>query len=116
MAGDTLAIVAELLAKNYQRAQISEETGLSPTAIARLVRKGRELGVIPPRQPASTRSKIKTILKAHDVQLGSIQNMIEALPEEIRFWLLNSMPEDVTLAEFTASIIVDAYHDEKGAQ
>ena len=114
MGKDNLTIVAELMAKKYSHVQIKEETGLGLSTIARLTRRGRDLGVIPPRQPANARSKINTVIKSRDLTRGSIQDILEAIPQEALDWFMDNVPKEVTLAEFAASIIVDAYHDEKG--
>ena len=114
MEKDKLTIVAELLAKKYSHAQITEETGIGPSTIARLTRRGRDLGIIPPKHTVSDWSKVNTAVKARGLTRGSIQHMLEALPQEARDWFMDTTPKDTTLAEFAASIIVDAYHEEKG--
>ena len=114
MGKDNLTIVAELLAKKYSHAQITAETGIGPSTIARLTRRGRDLGIIPPKHTVSDWSKVNTAVKARGLARGSIQHMLEALPQEARNWFMDNVPEGVTIAEYAASIIVDAYHEEKG--
>lgn len=112
MEKDALTIVAELLAKDYSHAQITEETGIGPSMIARLTRRGRDLGIIPPRQPVGIRSKVNTSVKARALTRGSIQAILETLPEDARIWFMDNVPKGATIAEFAASIIVDAYYED----
>ena len=114
MEQDNLTIVAYLLAKGHSYLEITEQTGIGPSAISRLVRRGRDLGIIAPKQPAGARSKVNNEIKSRGITRGSIQHMLELLPKETQNWVLDNVPSGATIAEFTASIIIDAYHEEVG--
>ena len=114
MEKDNMTIVAELLSKGHSYLEITEQTGIGPSAISRLVRRGRDLGIIAPKQPAGARSKVNNEIKSRGIARGSIQHMLELLPKETRDWVLDNVPNGATIADFTASFIIDAYHEEVG--
>jgi len=106
--------VAELLEQRLSYFEIKERTGFSTTRISRLIRFGRGAGLIPPRKPSTSRAKMSATLGALNIKRGSIQEIMEALPPEVRTWLLGNVPEGATIADFAASVIVDAYYEEVG--
>lgn len=44
------------------------------------------------------------------------RQMILALPDEIQDWLIGQVPEGATISEVVAAIVIDAFHDDAGAQ
>ena len=106
--------VAEMMTQGLSYLEMQEKTGWNQSRISRLIRHGRGAGLIPPRKPSTSRAKIHATLKTLNVKRGSIQEIMEALPPEVRTWLLGNVPEGATIADFAASVIVDAYHEEVG--
>ena len=44
--------------------------------------------------------------------MGRLMDILNALTHEEAFWLVTELPEQLTLAEYIASIVKDAYAEE----
>jgi len=104
--------VAELYAKGLTQEQLEKELNLSRSSITKLISRGRDVGIIPRREPVTPQAKINNQLIKYNVARGTVSQMLLQMPEDARVWVMESVPRGATIAEFTASILLDAYHDE----
>jgi len=83
--------------------EIADQIGLSWTHVYRIMRVGRDHGVLP-----DTRK--------HDVMrsitIGRLGRELKGQPPGFTRWLADAIPEDATLAEFAVACLVDLYFED----
>lgn len=109
MEGLTAREVAQHLdidvAAATHRIAIMVRHGLLPKAAERKVK----------RRKASM-TKIRWLRLEHSKPYGTLSQVVDCLTIDEAEWLFNNTPEGATVAEFVASIIVDAYEEDRNAK
>lgn len=99
------AAIRELFGKGHSTGEVATILGIPRRAVYRVVYADRT--VRPSR--AVTFRKARSHTK---VPLGNLGMVIERQPENFHRWVLKSLPEGVSVAEFIVSCAVDAFHEE----
>lgn len=93
--------------------EISGATGLPMNKIYAAIHRGKTAGIkLRPKSLATM--KARKLSGFYDRQLGTIYQAVEALPEPVAIWLMETMPIGMTVAEYIAAFVVDAYNEETG--
>lgn len=93
--------------------EISGATNLPMHKIYAAIHRGKKSGIkLRPKSLATM--KARKLSGFYDRQLGTIYQAVEALPEPVAIWLMETMPIGMTVAEYIAAFVVDAYNEETG--
>lgn len=95
--------------------EISEKLGVSPAVVGTVVYKARRKGLFPPACGGSPFRAGLHLLRSSGRKysaMGRLMDVLNALTHEEAFWLVTELPEQLTLAEYIASIVKDAYAEE----
>jgi hypothetical protein len=94
--------------------EIAGATNLPMHKVYAAIHRGKKAGVkLRPKSLATM--KARKLSGFYDRQLGTIYQAVEALPEGVAIWLMETMPDGMTVAEYLAVFVVDAYNEETGA-
>ena len=95
--------------------EISEKLGVSPAVVGTIVYNARRKGLFPPACGGSPFRAGLHLLRSSGRKysaMGRLMDVLNALTHEEAFWLVTELPEQLTLAEYIASIVKDAYAEE----
>ena len=95
--------------------EISEKLGVSPAVVGTIVYNARRKGLFPPACGGSPFRAGLHLLRSSGQKysaMGRLMDVLNALTHEEAFWLVTELPEQLTLAEYIASIVKDAYAEE----
>lgn len=106
--------VAKLRIENLSRTEISNNLGISVSAVAREIAKAREQGLLEPRKKGSLRNKVNNDIREAGLSRGSIQKVLEALTPEARAWVIDNTPQGGDISLLLAAVVTDAYNEEVG--
>jgi len=106
--------VVELYKQGASRTEIAAIVGISITTVARAIRRARNNGELPEKQPADPTAKLHHTLKQGGVVKGSVSKMLLAMPKPVQHWVMDNTPEGATVSDFAAAVLMDAYFEEMG--
>lgn len=106
--------LVELYNQGVIQKEIGNELGISLAAVSRLLVRARDVGRLPPREPTKPQAVVNGELKKYSANRGTISRMLLLMPPEARAWAMTNTPENATIADFAASVLLDAYYDEMG--
>ena len=106
--------VVELYKQGASHEEIAAGAGISISAVARAIRRARNNGELPEKQPADPNTKLTNALKQEGVTKGSISKMLLSMPKPAQHWVMANVPDGATVAEFAAAVLMDAYYEEMG--
>lgn len=93
--------------RGLKAGDIAEAIGISCTRVTKILAEARAAGEMPGGRP-----RVRKYLQ--HIPLGNIGPAIPDLPNEVKKWIEENMPEGSTVAEFAVACMVDQYHDEVG--
>ena len=108
--------IVKLKLAGHPNRVVCDRTGWSMSRISRFVQRAREAGLIPPRGVQTRSVQITTALAQLGCRRGSIQQTLDTLPKDVRWWVIQSLPEGSSVAEFIAAVLVDTYYDEQATK
>jgi hypothetical protein len=100
-------LVTKLIKKRVDRDECCRQLNVGRFQFYNYVRKAREMGLLPDAEP-----RIDTAIS--DIPRGNLRREVSYLDKKIQKWLLDSVPEGSSLAEFAIACVVDQYFDEVG--
>lgn len=106
----------EIVAREYksgkQPAEIAAHLGKQPVAVYSALNRARRHGILP-RTGRSPREPIRAQYRHNNRLLGSMRGMFDLLSDEEARWLFDQVPARATVAELLATIVRDAFDEEK---
>lgn len=58
----------------------------------------------------------KDPIKLHNIPTGSLSKVIGKTSHDVKSWIVQNIPKDVTVAEFAMSCLLDQYHEETDSE
>ena len=96
------------------QSEMAKRLDVSGVTITKSIQRARDLGRLPPREPVTPQAKLNNELKKFEANRGTVSQMMLLMPEPARAWVMSNVPENATIADFAASVLLDAYYDEMG--
>lgn len=99
--------------------EIAERLDIKPSVVSQRIAHFVRHGLLPyanERKAARRKeawSTVRRLCYEHGKVHGSMSQVVDCLSIEQAEWLFNNTPKGATVAEFVASIIVDAYEEEQ---
>lgn len=106
--------VVELYNQGASHEEIAAGAGISISSVARSIRRAKNNGELPEKQPADPTAKLNNALRKGGVVKGSISEMLLSMPKPAQHWVMVNVPDGATVAELAAAVLMDAYYDEMG--
>jgi hypothetical protein len=106
-------MVCDMWNSGMAHQEIAGATGLPIHKVYAAMHRGKVAGVkLRPKSLATM--KARKLSSFYDRQLGTIYQAVEALPEHVAIWLMETMPDGMTVAEYISVFVADAYNEEVG--
>ena len=105
-------LICDLWNSGMSHAEIAERVGKSRRVVSQTLFRARRAGV-KLRLRTSEAKKMSSLSAQYQVRLGTVGAAIKSLPRPTLRWLLKSTPDGMTVAEYMASFVLDAYHEEE---
>jgi hypothetical protein len=106
------AAVAKLRLQGMSNIQIGETLDRNRNWVGTRITKARELGLLPPKPLMSRHDQVTLFLKENGSDRGNIRQTLSGLSEDELMWLLNQLPNGMSMAELLTAFVRDAYADE----
>ena len=110
---ETTQTIVEMKKAGMKQVTIAARLGLDPATVSNHVRSAREIGILEPRAPKEMKSHFDNLIYSSGIRRGRIQDIFVRVPDEITNWLIDETIKGTSVADTLASIVIDAYHDEK---
>jgi predicted ArsR family transcriptional regulator len=117
IAAERRDAILRLLLAGVSRAEIAKQLGITPVRLIHDVAQLRQRGLYPKYQPKGDTPKtyniVKHALEKNRVRGGRLGDIYGHLTPEAGLWLVSQVPDGSSVAEVVASIVTDAFHEEK---
>lgn len=104
--------ICDLWNSGMSHAEIAERIGKSRRVVSQTLFRARKAGA-KLRLRTSEAKKMSSLSAHYQVRLGTVGAAIKRLPRPTLRWLLKNTPDGMTVAEYMASFVLDAYHEEE---
>lgn len=105
-------LICDLWNTGMSHAEISATVGKSVQTVGQALFRARKAGA-KLRLRTSEAKKISSLSEHYQVQIGNVGSAIKNLPRPTLHWLFKNTPEGMTVAEYMAAFVLDAYHEEE---
>jgi len=95
--------ILPLIQKSYTAKQIAGEIGVSTEHVHKLLKTGREDGLLPDNRPLNPMRRMS---------IGALGRELKSQDPSFIKWLYKNMPEGTTVASFAVACMLDAYYDD----
>ena len=95
--------ILPLVQKSYTAQQIAGEIGVSTEHVHKLLKTGREDGLLPDNRPLNPMRRMS---------IGALGRELKSQDPSFIKWLYKNMPEGTTVASFAVACMLDAYYDD----
>jgi len=95
--------ILPLIQKSYTAKQIAGEIGVSKERVHKLLKRGREDGLLPDNRQHNP---------LQYMSVGALGREITNQDPSFIKWLYRNMPEGTTVASFAVACMLDAYYDD----
>lgn len=109
--------VIDLYQQGLLTGQIATTIGIKSSLVSLDIYKARAKGILPQPRSGLPSSAAKHLMKKMGRKynsLGKMLDVFDALTREEALWLMGTLPKDLTMAEYLASMVRDVYAEEHG--
>lgn len=107
------ALIKKMVLEGVSVRQISKALCVPRTTISGRVHRMRKTGELPKWSPMPGTSGPHHMAKALGRKLGNMSDLFRSISQEESQWLMETTPTDGRVTDLIASIISDAYFEEK---
>ena len=107
--------VIDLYQQGLLTGQIATAMGIRSSVVSLDIHKARAKGILPPPRSGLPSSAARHLMKKmgrNHKSLGRMLDVFDALTREEALWLMGTLPKDLTMAEYLASMVCDVYAEE----
>ena len=105
-------LICDLWETGMNYAEIAAKIGKSKQVVSQAVFRARQAGA-KLRPMISKAETTNGLINTYQVQFGNVGPAIKNLPRPALHWLLKNTPSGMTVAEYMAAFVLDAYHEEE---
>jgi hypothetical protein len=107
-------LICELWNAGMSHAEIAAKIDKSVALVGQALFRSRRAGVkLRPRVSEATRPS--SLSEHYQVQIGNVGSALKNLPRPALHWLFKNTPAGMTVAEYMAAFVLDAYHEEENS-